>query len=149
MLDFVKMMASWGCDIGGYVAVGAITADQFKLITGKDYQVPASANNGTANVTPKVQAFLFYVNFQEVMRLEKDGINVTEMLISIKEDVASIKAKMSGISDTDKKADDALETAHEAKTQVNKLEHQFNQVVYIAATAVVLALFVYIIEKFL
>lgn len=81
--------------------------------------------------------------------MEKDGINVTEMLISIKEDVASIKAKMSGIGDTDKKADDALEIAHEAKTQVNKLEHQFNQVVYIAATAVVLALFVYIIEKFL
>ena len=81
--------------------------------------------------------------------MEKDGINVTEMLISIKEDVASIKAKMSGIGDTDKKAEDALGTAHEAKTQVNKLEHQFNQVVYIAATAVVLALFVYIIEKYL
>nr|DAG07030.1 MAG TPA: hemolysin [Caudoviricetes sp.] len=83
------------------------------------------------------------------MRLEKDGINVTEMLISIKEDVASIKAKMSGVGDTDKKADEALALAQEAKTQVNKLEHQFNQVVYIAATAVVLALFVYIIEKFL
>lgn len=83
------------------------------------------------------------------MWLEKDGINVTKMLISIKEDVASIKAKMSGISDTDKKADEALALAQEAKTQVNKLEHQFNQVVYIAATAVVLALFVYIIEKFL
>lgn len=39
------------------------------------------------------------------MRLDKDGINVTEMLISIKEDVASIKAKMSGVGDTDKKAD--------------------------------------------
>ena len=83
------------------------------------------------------------------MRLEKDGINVTEMLISIKEDVASIKAKMSGISDTDKKADEALVLAQEAETQVSKLEHQFNQVVYIAATAVVLALFVYIIEKYL
>ena len=83
------------------------------------------------------------------MRLEKDGINVTEMLISIKEDVASIKAKMSGVGDTNKKADDALETAREAKTQVSKLEHQFNQVVYITATAVILALFVYIIEKFL
>lgn len=81
--------------------------------------------------------------------MEKDGINVTEMLIRIKEDVASIKAKMSGISDTDKKADEALALAHEVKTQVNKLEHQFNQVVYIAATAVVLALFVYIIEKLL
>jgi ABC-type hemin transport system substrate-binding protein len=81
--------------------------------------------------------------------LEKDGINVTEMLISIKEDVASIKAKMSGVGDTDKKADDALAVAQETKTQVNKLEHQFNQVVYIAATAVVLALFVYIIEKLL
>ena len=81
--------------------------------------------------------------------MEKDGINVTEMLISIKEDVASIKAKMSGVGDTDKKADEALALAQEAKTQVNKLEHQFNQVVYIAATAVVLALFVYIIEKFL
>ena len=81
--------------------------------------------------------------------MEKDGINVTEMLISIKEDVASIKAKMSGVGDTDKKADNALARAQEAKTQVNKLEHQFNQVVYIAATAVVLALFVYIIEKLL
>ena len=56
---------------------------------------------------------------------------------------------MSGISDTDKKADEALLLAQEAKTQVSKLEHQFNQVVYIAATAVVLAIFVYIIEKYL
>lgn len=81
--------------------------------------------------------------------MEKDGINVTEMLISIKEDVASIKAKMSGISDTDKKADDALVLAQEAKTQVNKLERQFNRVIYTVATTVGLALFVYIIEKFL
>jgi hypothetical protein len=83
------------------------------------------------------------------MGLEKDGINVIKMLISIKEDVASIKAKMSGVGDTDKKAEDALETAHEAKTQVNKLERQFYCVVYTLATAVGLALFVYIIEKYL
>lgn len=56
---------------------------------------------------------------------------------------------MSGIGDTNKKAKDALETAYEAKTQVNKLERQFNRVVYTLATAVGLALFVYIIEKYL
>ncbi|MBO3092931.1 XkdX family protein [Schleiferilactobacillus harbinensis] len=37
MLDFVKLMYSWGCPIEGYVQAGAITADEYKQITGKQY----------------------------------------------------------------------------------------------------------------
>lgn len=37
MLDFVKLMYSWGCPIEGYVASEAITADEYEQITGKQY----------------------------------------------------------------------------------------------------------------
>lgn len=37
MLDFVKMMFDAGCQIEGYVGYGAITADDYKTITGEDY----------------------------------------------------------------------------------------------------------------
>ncbi|MFT9040184.1 XkdX family protein [Schleiferilactobacillus harbinensis] len=30
-------MYSWGCPIEGYVQAGAITADEYKQITGKQY----------------------------------------------------------------------------------------------------------------
>lgn len=39
--DYIKTLASWGCDVSFYVANGNITADQFKQITGKDYVAPA------------------------------------------------------------------------------------------------------------
>ncbi|WP_295745451.1 XkdX family protein [uncultured Limosilactobacillus sp.] len=35
--DFVKTIYSWGMGIEDYVKGGAITADQYKQITGKDY----------------------------------------------------------------------------------------------------------------
>jgi hypothetical protein len=37
MIDFVKLMYSWGCPIEGYVTAGAITADEYQEITGKEY----------------------------------------------------------------------------------------------------------------
>jgi uncharacterized XkdX family phage protein len=37
MFDFVKQMYSWGCDIKQYVVLNAITANQYKEITGTDY----------------------------------------------------------------------------------------------------------------
>ena len=37
MRDFVKQMYTWGCPIEGYVESGAITSDEYKWITGKDY----------------------------------------------------------------------------------------------------------------
>ncbi|MFT8860855.1 XkdX family protein [Schleiferilactobacillus harbinensis] len=40
MLDFVKTMYAWGCPIEGYVAAGAITAAEYKIITGEDYVAP-------------------------------------------------------------------------------------------------------------
>jgi hypothetical protein len=39
MLEFVKLMYSWGCPIEGYVTAGAITAEQYQEITGKKYEV--------------------------------------------------------------------------------------------------------------
>jgi hypothetical protein len=38
MIDFVKQMASWRCDIKPYVAIGTITAEQYKEFTGTDYK---------------------------------------------------------------------------------------------------------------
>lgn len=35
--DFVKTIYSWGMAIEDYVKGGAITADEYKTITGKDY----------------------------------------------------------------------------------------------------------------
>ena len=37
MFDFCKLMFFLNCPIEGYVPLGAITADQYKQITGKDY----------------------------------------------------------------------------------------------------------------
>ncbi|MCI1913220.1 MAG: XkdX family protein [Schleiferilactobacillus perolens] len=37
MIDFVKLMYSWGCPIEGYVTAGAITVDEYQEITGKEY----------------------------------------------------------------------------------------------------------------
>ena len=37
MLDFVKIMYSWGCDIKPYVVEQAITVEQYKEITGEEY----------------------------------------------------------------------------------------------------------------
>ncbi|MCI1912925.1 MAG: XkdX family protein [Schleiferilactobacillus harbinensis] len=36
MLEFVKLMYSWGCPIEGYVTAGAITAEQYQEITDKN-----------------------------------------------------------------------------------------------------------------
>lgn len=43
MLDFVKLMYAGGCPIEGYLAAGAITSDEYKQITGKDYAAGANA----------------------------------------------------------------------------------------------------------
>ena len=47
MLDFIKQMFAWGCDIQGYVEIGTITADQYKEITGEDYQTKQSPLKST------------------------------------------------------------------------------------------------------
>lgn len=43
MFDFVKMMFDAGCRIEGYVGYGAITADDYKKITGEDYVASSAA----------------------------------------------------------------------------------------------------------
>ncbi|EIW14320.1 hypothetical protein KCA1_1102 [Lactiplantibacillus pentosus KCA1] len=42
MFDFVKMMFDAGCQIEDYVGYGAITAVDYKNITGKDYVAPSA-----------------------------------------------------------------------------------------------------------
>ncbi|AVK60262.1 XkdX family protein [Lactobacillus sp. CBA3605] len=42
MFEFVKMMFNAGCQVEGYVSYGAITAEEYKMITGEDYVVPAT-----------------------------------------------------------------------------------------------------------
>lgn len=42
MFDFVKMMFDAGCQIEDYVGYGAITAADYKNITGKDYVAPSA-----------------------------------------------------------------------------------------------------------
>lgn len=41
-ISYLERLASWGCDITFYVKNGVITADQYKKITGKRYEVPES-----------------------------------------------------------------------------------------------------------
>lgn len=43
MIDFVKMMFNARCDIAPYVAIGTITADDYKQITGNDYAAGENA----------------------------------------------------------------------------------------------------------
>ena len=38
MYDFVKMMYEAGCDITQYLSLGTITAEEYKEITGTDYE---------------------------------------------------------------------------------------------------------------
>lgn len=38
MFEFVKQAYSWGCDIKQYVVLGTISEDEFKEITGTNYQ---------------------------------------------------------------------------------------------------------------
>lgn len=42
MVEFVKLMAQLGADITNYVVLGAITAEQYKEFTGKDYVAPVA-----------------------------------------------------------------------------------------------------------
>ena len=43
-LDTIKMLYSWGTltpNADWYVQIGSLTADQYKELTGNDYQAPA------------------------------------------------------------------------------------------------------------
>ena len=42
MFGFCKLMVQLNCPIEGYVSLGAITAEQYKELTGKDYVAPAT-----------------------------------------------------------------------------------------------------------
>lgn len=42
MFTFCQLMFQLGCPIEGYVPLDAITADQYKQITGKDYVAPTT-----------------------------------------------------------------------------------------------------------
>ena len=42
MIQFVKLMAQLNADITNYVVLGAITPEQYKEFTGKDYVQPSS-----------------------------------------------------------------------------------------------------------
>lgn len=42
MIQFVKLMAQLNADITNYVVLGAITPEQYKEFTGKDYVQPVT-----------------------------------------------------------------------------------------------------------
>lgn len=80
---------------------------------------------------------------------EHDGINVTEMLIGIKEDVAKISAKLEHLGDTDSKADQALELARKNGQDIKDLKSLFYKVTSVLVCMVGIPIFIFIAEKFL
>ncbi|MFT8813208.1 hemolysin XhlA family protein [Oenococcus sp.] len=80
---------------------------------------------------------------------EPQGINVTQMLIDIKEDVATIKQKVDDLSSADEKADKALAKSIENEHNISRLSTVQNWLIATMITAVVLPIGIYLIEKFM
>lgn len=78
---------------------------------------------------------------------EKDGINVTEYLIGIKEDIAGINSKIDRFNETTDKADKALGLSRENQRNIKKLENLVNNIMYGVVVVGGTALVVYVIEK--
>lgn len=79
----------------------------------------------------------------------KDGINVVETLMDIKERLARIESNTSGLSNTDEKADKALAKSVENEHDISKLTSLLYWLYGLFIGTGILGIGVYIIEKFL
>ena len=80
---------------------------------------------------------------------EHDGINVTEMLIGIKEDVAKISAKLEHLGDTDSKADAAYTLSKQNEADIKDLKSNSQWWSRTMWVAIILPVALFIVENFL
>lgn len=78
-----------------------------------------------------------------------DEINMTEMLIGIKEDISSIKQQLNDQADLDEKADKALSKSIENEHRIDNLTHINYALISLVAAGIFVPLIIYLIEKFM
>ena len=80
--------------------------------------------------------------------MAQDDINVTQTLMEIKEDVASIKTKIDDLQDANKNADKALAKSIENEHRIDNLSTIQNWLIALLVTGIVVPVGIYILEKF-
>lgn len=78
---------------------------------------------------------------------DKDDINVIQTLMSIKEDVATIKTKVEDLQSADKKADKALSRSIENEHKISSLTKNVYAIYGTVFGTIGISLFIYIVEK--
>ncbi|MFT8488005.1 hemolysin XhlA family protein [Oenococcus sicerae] len=78
-----------------------------------------------------------------------DEINQMQMLIEIKEDIATIKQKVEDLASADAKADKALAKSIENEHRISQLSTIQNWLIGLLLTGIVIPIGIYIIDKFL
>ncbi|KEP86518.1 hemolysin XhlA family protein [Oenococcus oeni] len=78
-----------------------------------------------------------------------EDINTTQMLIEMKEDIATIKQKVEDQSSTDEKAEKALAKSVENEHEIARIGTEQNWLIGILITAIIIPIGTYIIYKFL
>ena len=78
-----------------------------------------------------------------------DEINMTKMLIGIKEDISSIKQQLNDQADLNEKADKALAKSIENEHRIDNLTHINYALISLVATGIIVPLIIYLIEKFM
>ncbi|WP_311408626.1 DNA primase [Liquorilactobacillus uvarum] len=80
---------------------------------------------------------------------DKEGINITETLMDIKERLARIEANTGGITATDEKVEKALAMAKEHEHRINGLQKLIYTLYGLVGGTVGVTIFIYIVEKFI
>ncbi|AEB73757.1 hemolysin XhlA family protein [Lentilactobacillus buchneri] len=78
-----------------------------------------------------------------------DEINMTKMLIGIKEDISSIKQQLNDQADLNAKTDKALAKSIENEHRIDNLTHINYALISLVATGIIVPLIIYLIEKFM
>ena len=74
-------------------------------------------------------------------------INVMEMLMTIREDIASINTKLDDMGNTDKKADRALAKAIENEHRIGQISIIQNWFISLTIAGILIPIIIYLIEK--
>lgn len=80
---------------------------------------------------------------------DRDGINVTETLMDIRERLAKIESNTSGLNSTDEKAEKALAKSVENEHDISKLTSLLYWLYGLFIGTGIVGIGIYILEKFL
>lgn len=78
---------------------------------------------------------------------DKDEINVTEMLISIKSDISRINAKLENMENSSNKADKALEKSVQNENDLSNLKSLYIRTVEVIGGGLLASILVYIFQS--